>query len=67
MSNATAADASTSYGLLNQLMANIGGMHANIVSCDPFNRGPPLMLRYYYKLMTRERIRQVIKEVLNGA
>jgi len=58
--------ASTNFGLLNQLMSSIGGVHADIVSSDLYNRGLPLLLRYYYKLTIRERIRQIVKEVLNG-
>jgi len=64
--NSAAAAAITNFGLLNQLMSSIGGVHANIVSSNQYNRGPPLLLRYYYKLMIRERIRQIVKEVLNG-
>jgi len=64
MSNVTSATAN--YGLLNQLMASIGGVHTDIISSDQYYWGPPLLLRYYYKLMIRERIRQIVKEVLDS-
>jgi len=48
--SATLAAATTNFGLLNQLMLTIGGVRADIVSSDPYNRGLPLLFRYYYKL-----------------
>jgi len=64
--NSAAAAATTNFGLLNQLMSSIGRVRAVIISSGQCNRGSPLLLRYYYKLTIRERIRQIVKEVLNG-
>jgi len=64
--NSAAAAATTNFSLLNQLMSSIGGVHADIIYSDQYNREPPMLLQHYYKLTIHERIRQIMKEVLNG-